>query len=119
MRITARQLRKIIREVVEEESFRLDEETMSQAKVSGPLKDFFANLQTAKKSLGKSGARKALADLVANAGSDPAVMKKGERLLSVVQAVEMDVDRILKWMDSPAAAELTKDPWAHVGKRGL
>lgn len=112
MKISERQLRHLIREVLEERE--LDEMSTAQAKVEGPLKDFIASMEQAKQALGKSGAKKALGVLYQQT-DDKNAGAKAEQLLGAVNKIENSIDTVIKWLDK--MPQLTQDPWAHVRKR--
>jgi seryl-tRNA synthetase len=116
MKITQKQLRQIIRETLEEQE--LDEITMEQGKVQAPLQALHGSLSSAKQALGKAGAKKAISELLQNAGPGSDVMDKAQKLLRAITQIESNIDAVMKWLGNPQSTALTKDPWAHVGKHG-
>ena len=95
MKITQRQLRAVIRSVLKEQ---LNETTMSQGRVAGPLKDFVSHLIMAKKDLG----------LLFQQITDKTATAQVESLLSYI-------DRILDALDK--MPQLTQDPFSNPGHR--
>lgn len=75
----------------------LDEASMDQAKVEGPLKKFMMHM---------NGAKQALGELFQQV-SDQQASDNCQALLNAVNRIIAAVNKM------PA---LTKDPWAHVGK---
>ena len=98
MKITQRQLRQVIRSVLNEQYALEEAPSMKAAKVEGPLKDFVTHLNLAKKDLGN----------VYQQVSDPTATKQAEALLSYI-------DRIMAALDK--MPELTQDPWSDPGHR--
>jgi membrane-associated HD superfamily phosphohydrolase len=107
MKCTKKQLRSLIRET-------LDEMSTAQAQADGPIRDFVASMQQAKKSLGKDGAKKALG-VIYQQVKDQKAGQNAEKLLNAVNQIETSIETVVKWLDK--MPELTKDSWSHVGKR--
>lgn len=112
MKITESQLRQLIKEVLKEEA-ELSEASMEQAKVQGPLRDLYTSLQTAKKQLGREGAKRAVSELMQNTSES----EKAQQLLKAITQIESNIDSVMNWLNSTSASSMTKDPWAGVGKR--
>jgi hypothetical protein len=91
VRLNESQLRGLIQE-------ELEEATMGQAKVQGPLQDLVSHLNGAKKALGE----------LFQAASDQKASDQATALLN-------GVTKMLKALDH--MPELTKDPWHGVRKR--
>lgn len=91
MKLTAAQLRRIVRQ-------QLLEQSMGQAKVDAPLKSFVGHLNAAKQDLAQ----------VFQQTSD-------QRSTDLAQALLNGLNKMIKALDH--MPELTKDPWAGVRKR--
>lgn len=88
-----------LRRMIREELSRLDEISFNQARVDKPLTQFVQHLNMAKADLGE----------LFQQTSDKQAADKATELLNQLNAIIKSLDH------SP---ELTKDPWAHVSKRG-
>lgn len=114
MKIRTSQLKKLIREVVEESQE--VNEISATARVDKPLNDLVTNLQDAKKRLGKDGAKRAISDMLQAAGSSAEAMDTAQRLLSAVTQLETNIEKLVKWVNRSTSTSLTHEPWAHVTK---
>jgi len=97
IRVKGSELKKMIRTAIVE-SPDLTEDSLAQAKVSGPLQKFVSNM---------NGAKAALGELFQQV-SDQKASDQAQALLNAV-------NRIIKALDN--MPELTKDPWHGVRKR--
>ena len=95
MKITQRQLRAVIRSVLKEQ---LNETTMSQGRVAGPLKNFVTHLNMAKEDLG----------VLFQQITDETATAQVESLLKYI-------NRILDALDK--MPQLTQDPFSNPGHR--